>query len=202
VTILRALFFAAIAAAIAQSFAALALSLARTASLHAARGSARDALGAAPVVVQQIVASRLALGSDPLAAIAPIVGCTAIGANACALRATTTVVLQASGAGAILQDNAGVDEARVAISLRSVVTDSTGRTVVVANRNALLRTFARPPYASYEGDVESSGIAPSSTAAGTLVDVRYENVTSGASMPGNIWRSSTAAPASAAPWPQ
>lgn len=201
-TILRALLFAAIVAAIAQSFAALALSLARTASLHAARGSARDALGAAPVAVQQIVASRLALGGDPLATIAPILSCTAIGANPCALRATTTIVLQANGTGAILQSNAGVDEARVAISLRSVVTDATGRTIVVANRNALLRTFARPPYASYEGDVESSGIAPSSTAAGTLVDVRYENAASGASMPGNIWRMSTAAPASAPPWPQ
>ncbi len=200
-TILRALFFAAIVAAIAQSFAALALTLARTASLHAARAGARDALGAAPIAVQQIVASRLASGSDPLATIAPIVTCTAIGPNSCALRATTTIALQASGTGAILQSNAGVDEARVAISLRSVVTDSAGSTVVVANSTALLRTFARPPYASYEGDVESSGIAPSSRAAGTLVDVRYENAASGASMPGNIWRMSTAAPTSAPPWP-
>jgi len=202
VTLLRALFFAAIAAAIAQSFAALALTLARTEALHAARGAARDALGAAPLTVQQVVASRIALGGDPLAAIPPIVSCTALGALPCALRATTSIALRPSGAGAILQNNAIVAEARIDVSLRSVVTDSAGRAVVVANRLALLRTFAEPPYASYEGDAESAGIAPSSAAAGTLVDVIYRNLKSGASIPGNVWRMSTSPPASASPWPQ
>jgi len=202
VTILRALFFAAVAAAIAQSFAALALTLARTESLHAARAAARDALGAAPVTVQQIVASRIALGSDPLAAIAPIVRCTALGKLPCALRATTSMTLRPSGAGAILQNNAVVEEARIDVSLRSVVTDSAGSAVVVAHRLALLRTFAEPPYASYEGDAESAGIAPSSSGAGTLVDVIYRNIKSGASIPGNVWSTPTAAPRSLKPWPQ
>uniref|UniRef100_E6PDH6 Uncharacterized protein n=1 Tax=mine drainage metagenome TaxID=410659 RepID=E6PDH6_9ZZZZ len=201
-TILRALFFAAVAAAIAQSFAALALTLARTESLHAARAAARDALGAAPVTVQQIVASRIALGSDPLAAIAPVVSCASLGALPCALRTTTSVALRPSGAGAILQNNAIVAEARIDVSLRSVVTDSAGSAVVVAHRLALLRTFAEPPYASYEGDAESAGIAPSSLTAGTLVNVIYRNAKSGASIPGNVWSTAPAAQPSLTPWPQ
>ncbi len=202
-TILRALFFAAIASAIAQGFAVLALALARSESLHAAHAAARDALGAAPVLVQEAIAARIAGGSDPLAPMSPIERCTTIGAAPCALRATTTVALRSTGSESILQQNALVGEARILVSLRSVVTDAAGTTAAIATRSALLRTFAQPPYATYEGDDESGGISPSSLAPGTLVDVLYRDLRNGASIPGNVWSTPTNMPSSPpSPWPQ
>lgn len=202
-TILRALVFAAIAAAIAQSFAALTLVLARTESLHAAHAAARDALGATPVLVQEAIAARIVGGSDPLAPIAPIERCTPIGATACALRATTSVALQSTGSESILQQNALVGETHILVTLRSVVTDAAGTIAAIATRSALLRTFAQPPYAAYEGQGESGGIAPSGVAPGTLVDVLYRDVRNGTSIPGNVWSAPTAAPSSPPPaWPQ
>ncbi len=201
-TILRALLFAVIAGAIGASFAALALALARTASLHAAHAAARDALTAAPVLVQATVAARIADGANPLASIAPIDRCTAIGTTPCALRSTTSVALQPGGSASILQNNALIAEARIAVSLRTVVTDEAGRLSTIATRTALLRTFAMPPYATYEGDGESGGLAPG-LAPGTLIDVLYRNVQSGASIPGNVWSTPQIAPSNApVPWPQ
>ncbi len=202
-TILRALLFAAIASAIAQSFAALALLLARSESLHAAHAAARDALGAAPVLVQEAIAARIADGGNPLAPIAPIERCTPIAAAPCALRATTSVRLRSAGNESILQQNALVSEARILISLRSVVTDAAGTTAAIATRSALLRTFAQPPYATYEGDIESGGIAPDAVAPGTLIDVLYRDLRNGASIPGNVWSAPAEMPSSPpSPWPQ
>ncbi len=202
-TLLRALFFAAIALAIAESFAVLALTLARSESLHAARAAARNALGAAPVLVQASIASRIASGSDPLLPISAIASCAAIGATPCALRSTTSVTLRPGGSESILQSNALIGEARILVSLRTVVTDGAGRLAAIATRTALLRTFARPPYATYEGDAESGGLAPSALAPGTLVDVLYRNIRSGASISGNVWSTPESVPSAAAsPWPQ
>ncbi|MGC8484254.1 MAG: hypothetical protein ACP5O6_01270 [Candidatus Baltobacteraceae bacterium] len=201
-TILRALLFAAFASAIAGSFAALALALARSESLHAARAAARDALTAAPMLVQATVAARIAGGANPLASIPPIERCTAIGTTPCALHATTSVALQAGSSASILQNNALIGEARIVVAMRSVVTDEAGRLSTIATRTAFLRTFAEPPFATYEGDGESGGLAPG-LASGTLVDVLYRDIQSGASISGNVWSTPQSAPSSApAPWPQ
>ena len=200
-TLLRALVLIVLVTTIAQGFAVLAVTFAHARILHIANALARDALLSAPIAVQQSVAARIAVGASPPTTLAPISTCMQVGASSCALQTTTTVALIALPGAPILQGNVAVSEGRFAIRFQSSVRDTQGRTIAQRSSTALLRTLAQPPFASYEGQGENGGIPPSATSQGTLVDVLYQNASSGARMPGNVWSApSSPAPTSTPAW--
>lgn len=216
--LLRAMFLAAFLATIAETIVHGCAALAR-AELHArALAAIRTSSDSAVAAAQSAIANAVVSGTVGAVNFpSPSPSCATPAAQPCSLYVSSSIRIAPTPAPAAspcpaaqctvyLQGNSNVREDRVTVTIATSVADAAGR--IVAQRDSVqsFRIFGTPPYASLDAgaDATVAGIASSATgddggAPASLVNVEYQNTSSGAKISGNIWRPRIEDPASSAP---
>ncbi len=187
-----------------QGAAALAMSVLREQGVAAASST----FASAAQLAQSAIAAGIEAGGVPPSTLpSPTATCVLGDGSACALTASATITLAtpaptacpSAGCGAYLQGNDDVGEGRIVAAITAVVRDASGAEVAARSGSLVFRTLLVPPYAVADGALDATldgsesgagdlgGLAPANSANGTLVDVVYENASTGALMPANVW---------------
>lgn len=101
------------------------------------------------------------------------------------------------------QENDAVSEGRVETTIAAQATAAGGALLAARVVRVTFRTLKIAPYAALSGGADATlaiaaavpgpgddgGAAPNGAAPGTLIDVLYENASTGATFPANVWRS-------------
>ncbi len=206
--LLRTLFLCFAAAVLGETMLQAAAALAVIALHEQGAAAASGTFAGAAQLAQSAIAAALQAGGTPPATFpSPTPACVLGEASACELTASASITLAtpapascpSDGCGAYLQGNDVVGEGRVVASISAVVRDASGATVASRSGSVVFRTLLVPPYAIADGALDATldgsesgagdlgGLAPTSIANGTLVDVVYQNASSGALMPANVW---------------
>jgi hypothetical protein len=169
------------------------------AALHRqAVGAAANAYSDAVQRAQAAVAAAIVAGSPlPSDLPSPEPTCALAGASGCALLATESVTLAtesptacpSSGCASYTQSNDLIAEGRAFADVAATVTNATGRVIATRSATVVFRTLRIAPYAVPAGALDTTldDAEDGAGGAGGLIDVVYENATTGALMPANVW---------------
>jgi hypothetical protein len=219
--LLRALFIAALFAAVAETVVHGASALAQIALRRAAASSLQRQFESSATATQRALAAAVRAGGDPqhLEPVAPEPSATCVLASAsgCALEGRAAVTFAsplpsatpcaADACTIYVQDNDAVGEGRVAATIAVEAVAPNGAVLAARSAAVNFRTFRVAPYAALAGSLDGSllrlsgagpgddgGAVPNGTAPGSLIDVVYENRTTKKTMPANVWRSQVQGP--------
>lgn len=216
--LLRTLFLLTMLSALAETFVHGVHALAQATLRREAATAVRAELLSATTQARDAVARAIEAGGDPrklvpvVPALAPV--CRLRIRGRCAIEGVAKIAFDAAAAGSpgtpvpcpssdctiYLQANDAVAEGRIAATIRAQALAATGAVLAARTARVSFRTLRVEPFATLAGqqDVSMPGItvpgddggaAPYDAAPGTLIDVRYENAVTGASVPANVWRS-------------
>jgi hypothetical protein len=214
--LLRTLFALLLLAALAESIVHAAHALAQTVVRRQALRAVHAQIDAAVASAQTAVAAAIAAGNDPASpnptTPAPVATCRAMTQNGCVLVASATVSFPdataqpqaspcAGGACTIYeQGNDAVDEGRIDAVVDAQVTGPDGVALASRSTRVTFRTMRVSPYAIVAGKADATsgtpvedaagddgGAAPNGAAPGTSIDVLYQNRSTGATLPANVW---------------
>ncbi len=170
--------------------------------------AAQAAFVNAAQLAQSTIAGAMASGATPPTVMpSPAPTCAASSDDACLMTSSVTLTevtpapspCPSPGCGTYLQGNDAIAEGRLAVAIDAVVTNAAGETIAARGGTVVFRTFRITPYAVPVGSLDATlddlagnagdegGIVPAGPGAGTLIDVVYQNASSGATMPANVW---------------
>jgi hypothetical protein len=215
--LIRTLFVVLLFATLAETIVHGAQSLAQVTLRRQAATAAHDELVAAAASARDAIARAVQAGGDPRAlqpvAPSPVPTCRLSGASGCLLTGASVIAFSSSASGSggttpcegdactiYEQGNDNVAEGRIGVTITSQIAATNGAVVEQRTAAIAFRTLLVAPYASIVGGLDGSnamsgttagddgGAAPNGTAPGTLIDVLYQNASTGATMPGNVWQ--------------
>lgn len=205
---LRALFVCFAIAVLSESILQAAGALAVAALARQGIAATASAFGDGAQRAQGAIAAAIAQGETPPAAVpSPAPTCVLSSGSACALIATESIVLATPsaapcpsvGCAGYEQENDVVGEGRVVATIEALVSNAQGTPVAARSGTLVFRTLRVAPYAVFTGALDATldddeggagdlgGLVPAGSSAGTLIDVVYQNASSGAVMPANVW---------------
>jgi hypothetical protein len=224
--LVRTLFAVAFIAALAETMLQATYALAQ----HELRARAllvvHDEIAAATTAARDAVAKAVASGADPRSPNAsppPTISvCRLRVGKTCALegRASVAFTVPVSGTpspcprdacATYEQENDAVSEGRVDAAIAAQAVGPDGAVLAARAHNVAFRTMRVAPFATLAGQSDATsaegtspgddaGAAPFGATPGTLIDVRYRNAVTGATMPANVWRSQVEAERASAAW--
>ncbi len=226
--LLRTIFLLGLISLLAETLVHGSAALANAALHQRASAAAQAQFSAAIASAQSTIARAISSGVDPasIGMPSPTPTCvSSITTGGCGLFAQSTIAIAtpspnlpggcaSTDCTVYFQGNDAVTEGRIAVTLSSNVTASSGAILASRTGTATFRTFATAPYVALVGALDSTlenvaqgqtgddGGAPerSGVSPGTQVNVEYVNALNPAAtpIPGNVWRPQEEHPATAA----
>lgn len=205
---LRALFLCLAIAVLGETILQAAAALAVSALSRTGIAAATNALGDATERAQSAIAIAVAQGATPPVLVpSPAPTCVLANDTGCSIVAAESIVLATpdptscpmQGCAGYEQGNDAVGEGRFVATISATASNAQGVPIATRTRSVIFRTLHVPPYAvpggaldatlddSESGAGDLGGMTPLDSSSGTLVDVVYQNATSGAVMPANVW---------------
>lgn len=222
--LLRTIFVLVLLAALAESIVHGAHALAQVVVKRQALRAMHAQIATQIAVARVAVAQAIAAGGDPAspnpAVPSPVATCALTTASGCVLSSSASVAFPAQSAATACDDsctiyeqgNDAVGEGRIDAVIDASVTGLDGVLLASRSTRVSFRTMRLAPFAVLAGQADASfgapvgdaagddgGAAPYGAAPGTFIDVLYQNRSSGATQPANVWHATAQQNAGNAP---